>query len=74
MLRGSRSTQYEIAPSIDGGISIVVERRDVWLSLMCSNDGRVRIERSDDGEDVDRVVEGWPTLGTDADILWLTKA
>ena len=46
-LAGGAGNSYEMAPSLDGGVNLVFDRRDRWVSLSCRNDGQVEIERSD---------------------------
>ena len=43
--------RVEIGPATDGGVDLMFDDGDVWLSAMCANDGTISLERSDGTEE-----------------------
>jgi hypothetical protein len=60
--------RVELGASIDGGVAFSIERGGRWVDITLNNDRSVRVERSDD---LDEIVS-FPDLETH--IRWLSQA
>ena len=48
--RITAGTKCEVSPATDGGVDFTFDRGALWLSVLCTNDGRLKVERSDQAE------------------------